>query len=53
MNEKYATAQALSDEKILLTEKALGLINKHLKRLDETITVAVKEVSNAPGVNID
>ncbi|KAI3645229.1 hypothetical protein MP228_011393 [Amoeboaphelidium protococcarum] len=53
IRQKYAQARTLSDEKILLTERALELINKHLKRLNDTVNNAVKEAAANGGSSVD
>ncbi|KAI3631532.1 hypothetical protein MIR68_010415 [Amoeboaphelidium protococcarum] len=53
IRQKYAQARTLSDEKMLLTERALELINKHLKRLNDTVNNAVKEAAANGGSNVD
>jgi hypothetical protein len=46
VSKGYETALGICDEKIMLGERAIELMNKHMKRLDEQIGLAAATVDD-------
>lgn len=43
----YKTSRDLTDEKIMLADKAMELLQRHIKKLDETLAEAIKNVDES------